>query len=139
MTDNTPKTKNAVLIGIQLPKVSTQELESSLQELTRLVTTLGYNVVGQITQRRGSDRSASILGEGKLKELAEWTGGTGKIAAMVEHKLSKAALKWQEEKLEAEPEGDEEEVQGILPEEKKGSQMPLKTLKKSMTVYRVSD
>ncbi len=121
MTDNTPKTKNAVLIGIQLPKVSTQELESSLQELTRLVTTLGYNVVGQITQRRGSDRSASILGEGKLKELAEWTGGTGKIAAMVEHKLSKAALKWQEEKLEAEPEGDEEEVQGILPEEKKGS------------------
>lgn len=121
MTDNTPKTKNAVLIGIQLPKVSTQELESSLQELTRLVTTLGYNVVGQITQRRGSDRSASILGEGKLKELAEWTGGTGKIAAMVEHKLSKAALKWQEEKLEAEPEDDEEEVQGILPEEKKGS------------------
>ena len=85
--------KNAVLVGIQLPKTSQEELESSLQELTRLVTTLGYNVVGQVTQRRGSDRSASVLGEGKLKELAEWTGGKGYISAMVEHKLTKAALK----------------------------------------------
>lgn len=97
--------KNAVLIGIQLPKVSQAELEGSLQELTRLVTTLGYNVVGQVTQKRTSDRSASVLGEGKLREMADWTGGTGKIAAMVEHKLSKAAQKWAEN---AEPEEEEE-------------------------------
>ena len=98
--------KNAVLIGIQLPKVSQAELEGSLQELTRLVTTLGYNVVGQVTQKRTSDRSASVLGEGKLREMADWTGGTGKIAAMVEHKLSKAAQKWAEN---AEPEEEEKE------------------------------
>lgn len=107
MDKNTPVvSKNAVLVGIQLPKVNTQELESSLQELARLVTTLGYNVVGQVTQKRSSDRSASILGEGKLKELAEWTGGTGKIAAVFERKLSKAALKW---KNEGENEADSEE------------------------------
>lgn len=97
--------KNAVLVGIQLPKVSSAELESSLAELTRLVTTLGYQVVGQVTQKRGSDRSASLLGAGKLQELAEWTGGSGKIAAMVEHKLSKAALKWQ--KQAEEEDGDD--------------------------------
>ncbi len=96
------KVKNAVLVGIQLPKVSTEEVEGSLQELTRLVTTLGYNVVGQVTQRRNSDRAASVLGEGKLKELALWTGGTGKIAAMVEHKLTKAAMKWKGPKADDE-------------------------------------
>lgn len=111
--------KNAVLVGIQLPKISQDELESSLQELTRLVTTLGYNVVGQVTQRRGSDRSASVLGEGKLKELAEWTGGKGYISAMVEHKLSKAALKWKAE--EPEVIEDEDAVSGLLSEEQKGS------------------
>ncbi|AGH96641.1 GTPase HflX [Pseudobdellovibrio exovorus] len=121
------KIKNAVLVGIQLPKVSSAELEASLQELTRLVTTLGYNVVGQVTQKRNSDRSAAVLGDGKLKELAEWTGGTGKIAAMVEHKLSKAAQKWQDEKnaLAEEnenPENDSEnEESGILSEEQKNS------------------
>lgn len=112
--------KNAVLVGIHLPKVSPQEFESSLQELTRLVTTLGYKVVGQVTQKRTSDRSASILGAGKLKELSEWTGGTGKIAAMVEHKPSKAAAKWKAEEAEAQ-ELLEEEDQGILSEEQKGS------------------
>ena len=88
--------KNAVLVGIQLPKVTSEDFASSLQELTRLVSTLGYNVVGKVTQKRSSDRSSSILGEGKLHELSLWTGGTGKVAAMVEHKLSKAALKWKE-------------------------------------------
>ena len=115
------KIKNAVLIGIQLPKISTQELDGSLQELTRLVTTLGYKVVGQITQKRTSDRSASILGDGKLQELAEWTGGTGKIAAMVEHKLSKAALKWQKTDDEENPDSEDDEKPGLLTEEQKGS------------------
>jgi len=116
------KIKNAVLVGIQLPKVTVQELDGSLQELTRLVTTLGYHVVGQVTQRRGSDRSSSVLGAGKLNELAEWTGGTGKIASMVEHKLSKAAEKWQQEKISAEEENTEEEIdQSVLPEDKKGT------------------
>lgn len=118
---NEPK-KNAVLVAIQLPKVTTLEVESSLQELTRLVTTLGYNVVGSVSQKRSSDKSTSVLGDGKLKELAEWTGGTGKIAAMVEHKLSKAALKWQETDSENSDSTEEaEESAGLLTEEQKKS------------------
>lgn len=118
---NEPK-KNAVLVAIQLPKVTSLEVESSLQELTRLVTTLGYNVVGSVSQKRSSDKSTSVLGDGKLKELAEWTGGTGKIAAMVEHKLSKAALKWQETDSEnSDDTEDIEESAGLLTEEQKKS------------------
>lgn len=89
----TSEPKNAVLVGIQLSTVRDSEMQSSLQELTRLVTTLGYKVVGQVTQRRSSDRSTTVLGEGKLVELAEWTGGPGVVANSFEKKKSKAALK----------------------------------------------
>lgn len=82
-------------MGLQLPSMSTEELQSSLAELTRLVTTLGYRVVGQLVQKRATEKAATVLGDGKLTELARWTGGTGKVAAMVEHKKSKAALKWE--------------------------------------------
>ncbi len=115
------KTKNAVIVGIQLPKISTQELESSLQELTRLVTTLGYNVVGKVTQKRNTDRSASILGKGKLTELAEWTGGSGEIASMVDRKLTKAEVKRLDEESDDEVHDDEIEETGLLTEEQKGS------------------
>lgn len=96
----------AVLVGIQLPQIDNAELQSSLNELTRLVTTLGYRVVGQVTQKRSSDRSALILGDGKLQELARWTGGTGKVASLVERKKSKAALRWEEEKSQETIEAD---------------------------------
>jgi GTP-binding protein HflX len=87
--------QKAVLVGIQLPKMDTAELNSSLHELSRLVTTLGYQVVGQVSQKRNSTKSAQLLGDGKLKELAGWTGGSGKIASLVDRKKSKAALKWE--------------------------------------------
>lgn len=125
-----PKVQNAVLVGIQLSKYTLAEMESSLQELTRLVTTLGYNVVGQVTQRRNSDRSSALLGAGKLQELAEWTGGTGKVAAMVEHKLSKAAAKWHKDESEDsvasdldndDSEDDNQDESGVLTEDQKES------------------
>jgi len=89
-----PETINAILVGLQLPQMTEQELESSLDELSRLVTTLGYNVVGRMSQRRETQKGASVLGDGKLHELAKWTGGTGVIASMVVHKKHKAALKF---------------------------------------------
>lgn len=118
--------KNAVLVAIQLPKISHFEVESSLQELKRLVTTLGYNVVGTVIQKRSSDRTASVLGDGKLQELAAWTGGSGKVAAMVEHRLSKAALKWQaneEQEPDAEKEVEEEEASFLNEEQRKSAQI----------------
>lgn len=99
----------AVLVGLQLPKITDQELSGSLQELTRLVTTLGYQVIGQVTQKRSSDRSPTVLGGGKLAELAKWTGGTGIVAAAVEHKKSKAALKWEENATEEDIEEQDED------------------------------
>lgn len=75
-----PKNRpRAVVVGVQLPDVDDQELNSSLEELERLATTLGLEPVGRVTQRRAALAPSAVLGEGKLKELAEWTGGTGVI------------------------------------------------------------
>ncbi|MBX3020272.1 MAG: GTPase HflX [Bdellovibrionales bacterium] len=84
-----------LLLGIQLPKVSPIEHQASLAELERLVNTLGYEVVGTISQKRSSSSSALVVGEGKLRELAEWTGGPGHVVPTVRKKKSKAAERFE--------------------------------------------
>jgi GTP-binding protein HflX len=69
----------AVLVGVQLLGVTDAELRSSLKELKRLCETLGFEVVGEVTQKRTGLGAATLLGEGKLVELAAWTGGTGVV------------------------------------------------------------
>lgn len=103
------KPLKALLVGVQLPKVSDEETKGSLAELSRLVTTLGYNVIGQTSQRRGSQRGATVLGDGKLKELATWTGGNGVVGPMVVKKKHKAALKFEKNQTpEEDDDGGEE-------------------------------
>lgn len=97
MMNSTPEHKQplkALLVGVQLPKISDFEMEGSLAELSRLVTTLGYNVIGQTSQRRNSEKGSTVLGDGKLKELAKWTGGPGVVGPAVVKKKHKAALKF---------------------------------------------
>lgn len=93
---------NAVLVGLQLPKVSEAEMQASLDELARLVKTLGYEVIGRTWQRRNSTRTAAVLGDGKLKELAKWTGGSGVVERSFKAKKHKAALKFEKNKIQAE-------------------------------------
>jgi GTP-binding protein HflX len=69
----------AVLVSVQLSGVTDAEQQSSLRELKRLCQTLGFEVVGEVTQKRQGLGAATLLGKGKLKELAAWTGGTGVV------------------------------------------------------------
>lgn len=64
----------ALLISIRTPNVTQQEVDESLSELARLVNTLGFSVVGSKTQRQRSTKQLSVLGSGKLEELAALTG-----------------------------------------------------------------
>lgn len=96
MTSSKPNSPlPAVLVALQLPGISDLEVTSSLQELTRLVTTMGARVIGQMVQRRSTERGITVLGDGKLKELAQWTGGTGVIGPGFVKKKHKAALKFE--------------------------------------------
>ena len=83
----------AVLVAIHAPGVTMEELDSSLHELSRLVKTLGYQIVGQVTQKRRSEKFATVLGRGKLIELARWTGGSGGIGPSYEKPMPQSALK----------------------------------------------
>jgi GTP-binding protein HflX len=83
MNDPTPSRPAALLVGVQLPDISDEEHASDLAELGRLVDTLGYQVVGSVSQRRSSLSHGAVLGEGKLQELASLTGGSGDYQSTV--------------------------------------------------------
>jgi GTP-binding protein HflX len=83
----------AVLVAVQLPGISDEEFEGSVAELERLVHTLGHPVVGRVVQKRSALGAAAVLGEGKLAELAEYTGGSGKVPSSAPEKKDKARLK----------------------------------------------
>ncbi len=67
----------AVVLGVQLQGVSDEAFASSLTELERLAKTLGLEVIGRVTQKRRGLGGGTVVGEGKLKELAQYTGGLG--------------------------------------------------------------
>ncbi len=81
---------HAILVGIQTPEVDDVAHAASLEELGRLVKTLGYEVVGEVSQRREGTGAGSLLGSGKLAELAALTGGTGVVGSMAPPPKSKA-------------------------------------------------
>lgn len=81
MHDLTVQPTRAVLVAVQLPDADDATFASSVAELRRLATTLGLEVVGQVTQRRARLASGMVVGEGKLRELATWTGGSGEVPA----------------------------------------------------------
>ena len=99
----------AVLVAIQTPRVTAEELDSSLHELTRLVKTLGYQVLGHVTQKRSSEKFATVLGQGKLSELARWTGGSGTIEPSFKRPMHKADSGREAAESDDVEDGEEEE------------------------------
>lgn len=95
----------AVVVAVQLPDVTDGELDSSIAELERLARTLGLQPVARVTQRRAKLAPGVVLGEGKLKELATWTGGTGEVPA-----YEKPGRKRSDAEIDAENDADEAEA-----------------------------
>jgi len=85
----------AVLVGIQTPDMDDAAHEASLAELGRLVKTLGYEVVGTVSQKRDGTGAALLLGSGKLAELAALTGGTGVVGSMAAPRITKARQRFE--------------------------------------------
>src|SRR4051812_48218341 len=92
----------AILVAVRLPDVDATASDASLDELARLVTTLGYDVVERVVQSRTHFAPAAVLGEGKLKQLAKLTGGTGRTQAPLpqNHKRTAAEAEAEEEAAE---------------------------------------
>jgi GTPase len=60
-----------VLVGVAVPPVTPDEVESHLDELALLVDTAGADVVDRIVQRRDSPDPATYVGKGKAEELRD--------------------------------------------------------------------
>jgi GTP-binding protein HflX len=80
----------AILVGVQVPNVDDVAHAASLAELGRLVKTLGYAVVATVSQKRPAIDSATVLGKGRLEELAAMTGGSGAVESLAAARKSKA-------------------------------------------------
>jgi GTP-binding protein HflX len=64
-----PPIPRAILVGVQIPGVDDVAHAASIEELGRLVKTLGYDVVGTISQKRDEIGGRTVLGNGRLEEL----------------------------------------------------------------------
>jgi len=105
----------AVVLGVQLPQVDDDAFDASLRELERLADTLGLQVVGRVTQRRHALAASAVVGEGKLRELAAWTGGSGVVPGYAppgKSKLDESAAAEDEDGADASasPAGERAEV-----------------------------
>lgn len=85
----------AVVVAVQTHGVDALEFASSIAELERLAATLGVDAIGRVTQKRATLAPGQVLGSGKLKDLAKWTGGTGEIPAY--QKPGTRAGTWEQE------------------------------------------
>lgn len=81
--------KRAILVSVQLPSIDDRAFSESLDELGRLAETLGLQVGGRVTQRRGSIDAAAYLGTGKLAELTELVKSVDEpTVVLLDHEVS---------------------------------------------------
>ncbi|WP_437290942.1 GTPase HflX [Sorangium sp. So ce406] len=106
MTTTNQERPLAVLVGVQLPGVDDVEHAADLAELGRLVHTLGFDVIATVSQRRSALAAAAVLGEGKLKELAELTGGSGVVPSGAPERKNKARARRAAESGEDDEDGE---------------------------------
>jgi len=79
-----------VLVGVQFPGVSADDLDHQLDELALLVDTAGADIVARVVQRRDSPDPATFLGSGKVQELREICLALDSDTVVFEHNLSPA-------------------------------------------------
>lgn len=62
-------TEKAILVGCQLPHVTDERFQYSMEELASLTKTAGGEAASVMTQKRNRQDSATYIGKGKVEEL----------------------------------------------------------------------
>jgi GTPase len=78
----------SVAAGAKAPSIPEFSAEESLQELRTLATSAGATVVGELLQRRDRPDPATLVGGGKLDEIAGAADSTGADLILFDHDLS---------------------------------------------------
>ncbi len=90
MPENRDRPERAILIGVELPGESGEDVEESIDELARLADTAGALVVGRLVQKKVRPDAATFLGRGKALEAARLREETGADLVICDRDLSPA-------------------------------------------------
>lgn len=78
----------AIVIGVGLKSEPLSEIKENLLELEELVTAAGGEVVGSIIQVLPQWNPATLIGTGKVEEVAEMVRDSGATLIVMDHQLS---------------------------------------------------
>lgn len=82
-----------VLVGLQVDKTTEQEFEDRLNELMGLVDTAGGEVLETICQKRSRPHPRTLIGEGKVQEIALRVQTLGASLVAFDRSLSPAQIR----------------------------------------------
>ncbi len=93
--------ESAILVGVQLADRGNSEnnTEEPLTELSGLAATAGAEVVGLLTQRRGTPDKTTYVGKGKLEQLEHMVSATEADVVIFDNDLSPAQVRNLEQTL----------------------------------------
>ena len=79
-----------VLVGVQLPGASDDQVDANLNELAQLVDTAGADPVDRVIQKREAPDPATYVGKGKATEIQETSDGVDADTVVFDDELSPA-------------------------------------------------
>jgi GTPase len=82
-----------LLVGVMTQQMTAQRFQDGLTELDRLVETAGGEVVQVMRQKRSSFHPQTVVGEGKVQEIALATQTVGANLVVFDHDLSPAQVR----------------------------------------------
>ena len=88
-----PSHDRVVLVGLQTERTSPQEFEESLSELIGLVDTAGGEVLSTIQQKRSRPHPQTLVGAGKVHEIALKVQTVGASLVAFDRELSPAQIR----------------------------------------------
>ena len=80
--------RDAAAVGTQHPRSAVQGLEESLAEFRELARSAGAEIAGEFVQRRDQPDPATLIGKGKLQEIAGAVASAQADVVLVDHELS---------------------------------------------------
>ena len=89
----------ALLVGLKIDKMTNQQFEDGLAELARLVETAGGQVLKTVHQKRSHPHPQTVVGEGKVQEIALSVQTLGANLVVFDQDLSPAQVRNLEKKI----------------------------------------
>jgi GTPase len=99
VSKKTVQRERAIVVGVGLKTDSFVEIKESLAELEELVYAAGAEVVGTAVQSLPKYVPATLMGSGKVEEIAKTCEETGATIVVVDHSLTGSQMRNLEEAL----------------------------------------